>query len=114
MKVKDWVGGFIPKKIDAIPLVEDAASLMSIDKIVIEYIKVVKPETMRVFIARSDPALNYGLITAVLLAKVALSKLSEVQKRTGVKLNPILGVGTMPFRGHLNRSEERRVGKEWR
>jgi len=102
MKVKDWVGGFIPKRIDAIPLVEDAVSLMSIDKIVLEYIKVVEPDTMRVFIARSDPALNYGLITAVLLAKVALSKLSEVQKRTGVKLNPILGVGTMPFRGHLN------------
>src|SRR5207302_9869398 len=99
MKVKDWVGGFIPKKIDAIPLVEDAASLMSIDKIVIEYIRVVKPKTMRVFIARSDPALNYGLITAVLLAKVALGKLSEVQKSTGVRLNPILGVGTMPFRG---------------
>ena len=57
---------------------------------------------MRVFIARSDPALNYGLITAVLLAKVALSKLSQVQKKTGVRMNPILGVGTMPFRGHLN------------
>jgi len=72
------------------------------DKIVLEYIKWVKPKVMRVFIARSDPALNYGLITAVLLAKVALGKLSEVQKKTGVKLNPILGVGTMPFRGHLN------------
>jgi phosphoenolpyruvate carboxylase len=102
MKVKDWIGGFNPKRIDAIPLVEDAASLLSIDKIVQEYIKAVKPGTMRVFIARSDPALNYGLITAVLLAKVALSRLSEVQKRTGVRLHPILGVGTMPFRGHLN------------
>ena len=102
MTVKDWVGGFMPKKIDAIPLVEDAASLSSIDKIVLEYIKAVKPEVMRVFIARSDPALNYGLITAVLLSKIALGKLSKVQKKTGVRLNPILGVGTMPFRGHLN------------
>jgi phosphoenolpyruvate carboxylase len=102
MKVKDWVGSFMPKKIDAIPLVEDAPSLMSMDKIVLEYVKSVKPEVMRVFIARSDPALNYGLITAVLLSKVALGKLSEVQKKTGVRMNPILGVGTMPFRGHLN------------
>ena len=102
MKVKDWVGAFMPKKIDAIPLVEDAPSLMSMDKIVLEYVKAVKPEVMRVFIARSDPALNYGLITAVLLSKVALSKLSQVQKKTGVRMNPILGVGTMPFRGHLN------------
>src|ERR1700733_8493651 len=44
MKVKDWVGPFLPKKIDAIPLVEDAASLMSMDKIVLEYVKAVKPE----------------------------------------------------------------------
>ncbi|HUI01060.1 MAG TPA: phosphoenolpyruvate carboxylase [Nitrososphaerales archaeon] len=102
MKVKDWVGGFLPKRLEAIPLVEDAASLSSIDRIVMEYISAVKPRVMRVFIARSDPALNYGLITAVLLSKVALSRLSKVQKKTGVRLNPILGVGTMPFRGHLN------------
>lgn len=102
MKVKDWVGSFLPKKVEAIPLVEDAVSLMSIDRIVMEYVRAVKPEFMRVFIARSDPALNYGLITAVLLSKVALDKLSKVQKKTGVRMNPILGVGTMPFRGHLN------------
>ena len=102
MKVKDWVGSFMPKKVDAIPLVEDAVSLMSIDRIVHEYVKAVKPQVMRVFIARSDPALNYGLITAVLLSKVALGKLLSIQKQTGVKMNPILGVGTMPFRGHLN------------
>ena len=102
MKVKDWVGAFLPKKIDTIPLVEDAPSLIAMDKIVMEYIRAVKPKVMRVFIARSDPALNYGLITAVLLSKVALSRLSQVQKKTGVRLNPILGVGTMPFRGHLN------------
>jgi len=102
MKVKDWVGSFMPKKIEAIPLVEDAVSLSSIDRIVLEYVKSVKPSVMRVFIARSDPALNYGLVTAVLLAKVALSKLAQVQKKTGVRMNPILGVGTMPFRGHLN------------
>ncbi|HUH99550.1 MAG TPA: phosphoenolpyruvate carboxylase, partial [Nitrososphaerales archaeon] len=51
MKVKDWVGNFMPKKVDAIPLVEDAVSLMSIDKIVLEYVKAVKPKFMRVFIA---------------------------------------------------------------
>ena len=102
MKVSDWVGTFTPKRIEAIPLVEDAASLTSIDKIVGQYIEAVNPKVMRVFIARSDPALNYGLITAVLLSKVALGKLTEVQKKTGVRMNPILGVGTMPFRGHLN------------
>jgi len=102
MSVKDWVGPFLPTKLDVIPLVEDAPSLMSIDDIVNDYIRAVKPKSMRVFIARSDPALNYGLITAVLLSKIALDRLSKVQKKTGVKMHPIIGVGTMPFRGHLN------------
>ena len=102
MKVKDWVGSFYRRGSTPSRSSKTPSSLMSMDKIVLEYIKAVKPESMRVFIARSDPALNYGLITAVLLSKVALSKLSQVQKSTGVKLHPIIGVGTMPFRGHLN------------
>ncbi|MDA4116727.1 MAG: phosphoenolpyruvate carboxylase [Thaumarchaeota archaeon] len=102
MQVKDWVGSFLPKTIESIPLVEDAESLTSIDAITLEYIKAVRPKEMRVFIARSDPALNYGLITAVLLSKVALAKMARVEKKTGVKLHAIVGVGTMPFRGHLN------------
>ena len=102
MKVKDWVGAFLPKKIRAIPLVEDAESLSSIDKIVTEYIRAVKAKHVRVFIARSDPALNYGVIAATLLAKVALSKLATVEAKTGARVHPIIGVGTMPFRGHLS------------
>jgi phosphoenolpyruvate carboxylase len=101
-KVKDWIGTFKPKTISVIPLVEDFDSLLSIDKIVQPYINTVKPKHLRVFIARSDPALNYGLLTAVLLSKIALSKLKKVEKNQHVNVHPIIGVGSKPFRGHLS------------
>jgi phosphoenolpyruvate carboxylase len=100
-KVKDWVGAFKPKSIRVIPLVEDFNSLWSIDKIVTPYIKAVKPKHLRVFIARSDPALNYGLLCAVLLSKMALSKLKKIETEQDVSVHPIIGVGSKPFRGHL-------------
>jgi phosphoenolpyruvate carboxylase len=99
--VKDWVGAFKPKRIRVIPLVEDFNSLWNIDKIVTPYLKTVKPKYLRVFIARSDPALNYGLFCAVLLSKMALSKLKKTEKEQEVQVHPILGVGSKPFRGHL-------------
>jgi phosphoenolpyruvate carboxylase len=100
-KVKDWVGAFKPKSIRVIPLVEDFNSIWNIDKIVTPYIKAVKPAHLRVFIARSDPSLNYGLFCAVLLSKMALSKLKKIENKQKVQIHPILGVGSKPFRGHL-------------
>lgn len=100
-KVKDWVGQFNPKSIKVIPLMEDFNSLLTVDRIIEPYIKAVKPRHLRVFIARSDPALNYGLFCAVLLSKIALSKLKKLEKTQEVKIHPIIGVGSKPFRGHL-------------
>ena len=71
LKAKDWVGCFQPKSIEVIPLIENFDSILVADKIVEPYIKTVKPKYLRVFIARSDPALNYGLLSAVLLSKLA-------------------------------------------
>jgi phosphoenolpyruvate carboxylase len=102
MTVKGWMGEFRPKEISVIPLVEDMEHLLLIDGLLREYLSLVKPSHMRVFIARSDPALNYGLIPAVLLAKIALSKIHTVEESTGVEMHPMIGVGSMPFRGHLS------------
>ena len=102
MTVKGWIGEFRPKEINVIPLVEDMEHLLLLDRLVKDYLDSVKVEQLRVFIARSDPALNYGLIPAVLLAKIALSKLHSVEVSTGVEMHPIIGVGSMPFRGHLS------------
>ncbi len=101
-KAKDWIGSFNPKQISVIPLVEDFDSLTTIDRIIKPYIKMVKPKNLRVFIARSDPALNYGLICALLLSKIALSKLKKTEKEQNVAVHPIIGVGSKPFRGHLS------------
>ena len=99
--VKDWMGSFKPKTIQVIPLVEDFDSILHVDGIVAPYLKAVKPKQQRVFIARSDPALNYGLICAVLLSKIGLSKLKTLEKQQNTEIHPILGVGSKPFRGHL-------------
>jgi phosphoenolpyruvate carboxylase len=104
MKVKDWVGSVQPSNIELIPLIEDMNSLLKIDKIVEPYLDAVKPSYIRVFIARSDPALNYGLVCAIILSKIALSKLNRLEKRKNVPVYPIVGVGSMPFRGHLSPS----------
>jgi len=85
-----------------IPLVEDFVSIISVDKIVTPYLDAVKPRSLRVFIARSDPALNYGLFCATLLSKIALSKLKNLEKTRDVQIHPIIGVGSKPFRGHLS------------
>ncbi len=112
--VKEWVGSFKPKTIRVIPLVEDMESILSIDMIVLDYLKAVKPDHLRVFIARSDPALNYGLFSATILSKIALSKLRSVQASTDVALYPIMGVGSMPFRGHLSPKNVTRFLEEYR
>jgi phosphoenolpyruvate carboxylase len=102
VQAKDWLGGFKPKKIEVIPLVEDFNSLAQVDRIIEPYINIVKPKHLRVFLARSDPALNYGAICAVLLSKIALSRLKKFEKEKNVSIHPIIGVGSKPFRGHLS------------
>jgi phosphoenolpyruvate carboxylase len=102
VKARDWIGSFKPKTISVIPLVEDEDSILNIDQILKPYIAAAKPRHLRVFIARSDPALNYGLIAAVLLSKMGLAKLKRTSDETGVAVYPIIGVGSKPFRGHLS------------
>ncbi|MEM3579143.1 MAG: phosphoenolpyruvate carboxylase [Candidatus Bathyarchaeia archaeon] len=102
VRVADWIGSFKPKTIEVIPLIEDMESILRVDQIVEPYLRAVKPRYLRVFIARSDPALNYGLVCAVILCKIAFSKLKRLESTTGLRIYPIVGVGTMPFRGHLS------------
>ncbi len=101
MTVKKWVGAFKPEKVNVIPLVEDMEHLLLIDSLVKEHARAIPMKELRAFIARSDPALNYGLMPAVLLAKIALSKLHSL-KNDGIEAHPMIGVGSMPFRGHLS------------
>ncbi|MCY4529527.1 MAG: phosphoenolpyruvate carboxylase, partial [Chloroflexi bacterium] len=99
--VKDWVGEFQPKRLRVIPLIEDMEHILHCDSIVEEYVRDRDLPYQRVFLARSDPALNYGIVGAELILKVGLLRLHNLEQRLGLPLYPIIGAGSVPFRGHL-------------
>ena len=100
--IKKWVGDFKPEKINVIPLIEDKDSMLNADKIVKEYLdKIKKEEHQRVWLARSDPALNYGNLSAIFVNRLAFQKLHELEKNISVDIEPIIGCGSVPFRGNL-------------
>jgi len=99
--VAEWVGEFLPEKIQVIPLFEDVTYMLQAHVIVQEYLKDKEEPYQRVFFARSDPALNYGMVSAVLANKIALRRLGQVSERLEKELFPILGAGSPPFRGNL-------------
>lgn len=116
ISVREWVGDFQPERISVIPLFEDFDSISGCDQVVLKYLDGLKgrsQECQRVFLARSDPALNYGSATAVLLAKVALQKLHSVEEKTGIRIMPILGVGGAPFRGNFTPNNVSNCGEEY-
>lgn len=100
--IGEWVGQFEPKTINVIPLIEDIPQLVTCDQIVEGFLRS-HPEItyQRVFLARSDPALNYGYVSAFLALEVALVRLHRLEARLGKTLYPILGTGSAPFRGNL-------------
>jgi phosphoenolpyruvate carboxylase len=91
------------------PLVEDVPNLLTIENIVEPYFdsliaeKAIDPSVgQRVFLARSDPAMNAGLVPAVLAIKVALSTLADLSDKKGFPVYPVIGTGSLPFRGSAN------------
>ena len=97
-KISEWLGEFKPEEIRIIPLLEDKGSLLKAGSIVDRIAEVIGCDEMRVFLARSDPALNYGFISATIYVKYALT----VLEGCSVDVYPILGVGSCPFRGGLS------------
>ena len=95
------------KHIELIPLFEQVDVMISSDKILEKYLRLHKkefgftPSYIRPYLARSDPALNSGLIPTILAIKIALSHYLEFEKKTGVKLYPIIGSASLCFRGGL-------------
>ena len=100
--VAEWVGEFLPEKINVIPLFEDVTYMIKADEILRDYLKDKEEPYLRVFLARSDPALNYGVIAAVLANKIALNRIYKLSQEIEKELFPILGAGSPPFRGNLS------------
>lgn len=111
--IAEWIGEFSPESIQVIPLFEDVPSMLRAADIVEEYLADKDITDQRVFLARSDTAMNYGLVSAALSNKIALARLADLSVRSGVRLHPILGMGSAPFRGGLAPATAERVGNEY-
>ncbi len=90
-----------------IPLFENVTTIIHSDKILARYLRLYekrfkkRPPYMRPYVARSDPALNSGIIPTVLGIKIALSHYKDLAKKEKIPLYPIIGAGSLPFRGGL-------------
>jgi len=93
--------------LEIIPLVEDVRDMFNIQKLLGSYSQSFQKKYhkklpyIRPFIARSDPALISGLIPAVVGSKIALSEIYQWSKKSKIPVYPIIGCGSLPFRGSL-------------
>ena len=107
------------KHLEIIPLFEKVETISNSDKILEKYLKKhselfkFKPTYLRPYVARSDPALNSGIVPTVLAIKIALSKFKEFEKKHNIVLYPIIGAGSLPFRGGLNPLTVKDFAKEY-
>ena len=95
------------KHIELIPLFEQVKTIIKSHNLLEKYLKLhqkkfhFKPIYLRPYLARSDPALNSGLVSTVLAIKIGLSHYKEFEKKHKIKLYPIIGSASLPFRGGL-------------
>ena len=113
VRIADWIGEFRPESINVIPLFEDKEHMLEAHNIVRTYLQDKDIKHQRVFLARSDPAMNYGMVSAILCNKIALQRLGRLSEETGVEIYPMLGAGSTPFRGHLAPYNVKRVIEEY-
>jgi len=100
LKMKDSL-----QHIEIIPLSEQVDKILNSPTLISRYIELHEkkfgsiPEYLRPYCARSDPALNSGIVPTMLAITYALSAYKELEKKIGIKLYPMVGTGSLPFRG---------------
>ncbi len=113
MTIAQWIGDFKPESINVIPLFEDIENMLNAHQITRSYLEDKEVDHQRVFLARSDPALNYGLVSAVMLNWISLQRLETMSREIGVDILPIIGIGSAPFRGNFRPSTVERLMDEY-
>lgn len=94
--------GFGEGYIHMIPIFESVEDMAGCGTVLEEFFKKDLPPYMRVFLARSDPALNAGFVPAVLATRLGLREIYRLGAKYGVPVYPIIGTGSLPFRGGIN------------
>lgn len=90
-----------------IPIFESIDDLVGSSDLLEEYLDKFQasfgylPDHLRTFIARSDPALNAGFVPAALASRIALRNFARLSVKRGLGIYPIIGCGSLPFRGGL-------------
>jgi len=108
------------KHIEIIPLFEQVTTIMKSQRLLEKYLKLhqkkfhFKPVYIRPYLARSDPALNSGLVPTILAIKIGLSHYREFEKKHKIKLYPIIGSASLPFRGGLTPNTVEQFCHEYR
>lgn len=106
--IAEWIGKFQPENLRIIPLIETKDEILSPEKIIEPYVRQENVDDyQRVWLARSDPALNYGNLATVLMLKISFQKLAGLQEKISVDMLPILGCGSAPFRGNFKPTNAR-------
>jgi len=90
--------------VDIIPLLEDAFVQLKVEAFLAEFLRNIpkKPDRIRLFLGKSDSAVRHGHLASALAIVYVLSKLSELEQKLDVRILPILGMGSPPFRGGIN------------
>lgn len=106
--------------IQIIPLFEQVSTIIRSTEILEQYLRFHKwkfgfiPPYIRPYMARSDPALNSGIVPTVLSIKIALARYHVFEKRHKIKLYPVVGVGTLPFRGGISPADMENFVREYK
>lgn len=94
--------------LEIIPLIESVESQLNVKELLTDYVKFhyqhfgTQPEYMRVFLAGSDSALSSGFLAGIIGNKLGLARLYEFSQKTTIPIYPIIGCGSLLFRGGLS------------
>jgi len=90
--------------VEVIPLVEDAFAQLKVEDLLTVLLSKMeeKPASIRLFLGKSDSAVKYGHLASALAIVKTLAALPRMEEKLGVRIHPILGMGSPPFRGGIN------------
>lgn len=94
--------------LEMIPLMESVESQLHATELLTDYVRLHQrhfarqPDYIRVFFACSDSSLTSGLLAGILANKLMIIRLYEFQAKTGIRVFPFAGPGSLRFRGGLS------------